>query len=169
MKLLKNVLPLIIFTFSILGFSQVEKFGKEKVENKIEFEGNIDTVWTYLSNLGNLQNLVPSTIKKSILVGNGKGSVVTLTLRNNGGTIIEEVTKLNNKKRIISYTMIKTPMPIKRYIAYFIVNQLNAKKVEVQFIASFRVQDKNRESRINAFNKLQMELLNNIKKISSEK
>ncbi len=150
-------------------FAQAEKYKTEKIENKIEFQGNIESVWMYLSNLGNLQNLVPSTIDKSVLVGNGKGAIVTITLKNNKGTVVEKVLKLNNKKRIISYTMLSTPMPIKNYIASFIVKQVTENKIEVTFKASFKVQEKNREGRINAFNNLQIELLNNIKKIEDEK
>jgi Polyketide cyclase / dehydrase and lipid transport len=169
MKNCKQLLLILLFSISAQIYSQNEKFLKQKIENKIEFEASIDSVWTYLSNLGNLQNLVPSTIEKSVLVGNGKGSIVTLTLKNNKGTIIEEVIELDNKKRIISYTMIETPMPIKKYIASFEVKQVDNKKVQVVFKATFRVQEKNKEARINAFNNLQLELLRNIKEIKNEK
>jgi hypothetical protein len=166
---MKRILFLTLFFLSQKTFSQNEKFQKEEVENKIEFEANIDSVWIYLSNLGNLQNLVPSTIEKSVLVGNGKGSIVTITLKNSRGIVIEEVIKLDNKKRIIEYSMLTTPMPIKNYIASFCVRQGERKKVEVIFKSSFSVQEKNKESRLSAFNNLQLELLNNIKQITNEK
>ncbi len=167
MKNIKLILFSILFLLSQNIFSQTEKFKKEKVENKIEFEANIDSVWTYLSNLGNLQNLIPSIIEKSVLVGNGKGSIVTITLKNNRGIVVEEVIYLDNKKRIIEYKMLSTPMPIKNYIASFTVKQGEGKKVEVTFKSSFSVQEKNRENRLNAFNILQLEFLNNIKQLSN--
>jgi uncharacterized membrane protein len=169
MKRIKPILFFLLILLSQRTFSQTEKFKKEKVENKIEFEANIDSVWTYLSNLVNLQNLVPSIIEKSVLVGNGKGSIVTITLKNSRGIVIEEVIKLDNKKRIIEYTMLSTPMPIKNYIASFNVIQGQGKKIEVIFKASFSVQEKNKESRLSAFNNLQLELLRNIKQITNGK
>ncbi|TAE46800.1 MAG: SRPBCC family protein [Cytophagales bacterium] len=151
-----------------IALAQNEPYKKAKSINKIEIGGNIDFAWTFLSNLSNLEKLVPSTIEKSILTGNGKGGIVTLKLTNNKGSIIEKVVYLDNKKRKISYTMISTPLPIKNYLATFKVNKISEQKFEVVFTASFEVQDKNREVRINAFNTLQLELLQNIKKITNE-
>lgn len=169
MKLIyKTVLTIILCFFSVVGFSQTEKFQKAKLKNSIVFKGNITEVWSYLSDLGNLQNLVPSTIKQSVVEGVGVGSTVTLTLQNKG-KIVEKVTASNNKKHYISYTMIETPLPIQDYLASFNIVELSDKQLKVTFNASFYVQEINRKQRIEAFNKLQLELLENLKKIKSEK
>ncbi|MBC7936177.1 MAG: SRPBCC family protein [Rhizobacter sp.] len=144
-------------------FAQNESFKNEEISNRIVISGDINFAWTYLSNLGNLQNLVPSTIQQSTLSGKGKGSVVTLTLTNNKGTIVEEVVKIDNRKRYISYKMISTALPIKDYLASFTVNTISNEKFEVIFYAKYRVQKANRQARFDAFNKLQLELLTNIK------
>lgn len=169
MKLIyKTVLTIILCFFSVVGFSQTEKFQKAKLKNSIVFKGNITEVWSYLSDLGNLQNLVPSTINQSVVKGVGVGSTVTLTLQNKG-RIVEKVTELNDKKYYISYTMIETPLPVRNYLASFNVIELPDKHLKVTFNASFSVQEINRKMRIEVFNKLQLELLENLKKIKSEK
>ncbi|MBN7813704.1 SRPBCC family protein [Algoriphagus sp. H41] len=132
------------------------------------FKGNADSVWQYLSDLGHLQFLVPSTIKSSITNGQGVQSIVTLTLHN-GGKIVEKVVKFNAKKRIICYTMIETPLPIKDCLACFKVSNTLNKEVKVTFKASFFVQDGLREERIEAFEKLQKELLTNLKNFKHDK
>ena len=83
----KNKL-LIVIVLSLVNssiFAQNEPFKNAEISNKIEISGDINFAWTYLSNLGNLQSLVPSTIHKSSLKGKGKGSIVTLTLTKNKG------------------------------------------------------------------------------------
>jgi hypothetical protein len=158
----------IIFINSSCVFAQEEKYKKAEITNTIEITGDINVAWTYLSNLGNLEKLIPSTIEKSTLVGNGKGSIVTLILTNNKGIIVEKVVQLDNQKRIISYIMLSTPLPIKNYLASFTISKIDDKTFEVKFEATFKVQDKNRKARIDAFNTLQKELLSNTKKLTNE-
>ncbi|KOY84284.1 hypothetical protein AD998_21790 [bacterium 336/3] len=153
--------------FTQFVIAQTEKFEKAKVENKSVFNANIDKVWAYLSDLGNLQNLVPSTIKTSVTEGKGLGSTVILRLQNEG-KIVEKVVKLNIKKCIICYKMIETPLPVKDYLACFKVKELKNKQVEITFIANFLVQKANRQARVENFNNLQLELLRNIKRIFQE-
>jgi hypothetical protein len=151
---------LISFTYSAVA--QTEKFEKAEVSNKSIFKANSEQVWAYISDLGNLQNLVRSTIKTSVTDGQGLGSTVTLTLQN-GGKIIEKVVKFDVQRRVICYTMIETPLPIKDYLACFKVKKLRDEQIEVTFSAGFSVQASNRKARINAFNNLQSEFLENLK------
>jgi hypothetical protein len=166
---MKKYLPILIAIIVSFqnAWAQNESFKKAEISNRIEIEGDLNFAWTYLSNLGNLQYLVPSTIKKSVLTGNGKGSIVTLTLQNDG-IIVEEVVKLDNKKRRIAYVMKSTPLPIKDYVASFSVNEISKERFEVIFTAKFKVQDNHRQTRIDAFNQLQLELLANIKAKTNE-
>ncbi|MBC7749777.1 MAG: SRPBCC family protein [Methylotenera sp.] len=163
-----NLLTIILFTSCSFTFAQSERFKKAEISNRIEIEGDINFAWIYLSNLGNLQNLVPSTIQSSIATGYGIGSSVTLTLTNNKGIIKEEVIKLNNKTFQITYKMTSSPLPIKNYVAGFALKKIAVNKFEVAFDAKFKVQDINRKARLEAFNKLQLELLTNIKKKTDE-
>lgn len=162
------IISLIVTIVYTNGWAQEHVYNKAEVSNRIEIEGNVDFAWKYLSDLNHLQFLVPSTIKKSITDGSGKGSKVTLTLVNDG-TIVEEVVSFDNNKRVISYSMITTPLPIKNYLATFKINAISSQTFEVVFNAEFDVQDVNREGRFDAFNKLQLELLQNLKKIVVDK
>lgn len=157
-----------LLLFSFFYSTAQEQYKKAVVSNTITITGDINEAWTLLSNLGNLEKLVPSTIEKSTLIGNGKGSTVTLKLTNNKGVIVEKVVQLDNKKRVIAYTMLSTPLPIKDYLASFKVSPIDERSFEVQFEATFKVQDKNRESRIEAFHALQLELLKNLKNITND-
>ena len=103
--------------FLVAQISNAQKNVKLKVENNIKITSDFDEVWTAVSNLENLDRLVPEIISKTEAVGNGKGSVVTLTLKANGDKVVEEITKLDNKRKIISYEMLQTPMPISNYKA----------------------------------------------------
>ncbi|OAQ39805.1 hypothetical protein A5893_09520 [Pedobacter psychrophilus] len=170
---MKNKITSILFIFFLLSsssisFAQTEKFEKAEVENSIVFNADAQSVWIYLSDLSNLKNLVPSTIKESVTNGNGKGSTVSLTLVN-GGKIVEKVSFFNNKRKKINYVMIETPLPIQNYLASFLVDDIGDKRVRVTFKAVFEVQSKNRKFRLDAFQNLQLELLENLKKLKSEK
>lgn len=168
MKIICKVCVIILLCVcSLSGFTQTDKFEKAEVENSIMFKGNINDVWDYLSDLGNLQHLVPSTIEQSVVEGIGVGSTVTLTLKNKG-KIVEKVTKLNPKKHRISYNMIETPLPIRDYLATFSIRKIDSEQIEVTFNANFEVQEINRKQRIDAFNNLQVELLENLKKLKGD-
>jgi hypothetical protein len=170
---MKNKLSFLLVIF-LLGLktstaiAQTEKFEKAVVENSIVFNADAENVWKYLSDLGNLENLIPSIIKHSLTDGSGKGSTVVLMLVNNG-KIVEKVKSFNEKKRKISYVMIETPLPIQNYLASFSVKDIGDNRVKVIFRASFEVQTTNRKMRLEAFHNLQLELLENLKKIKSGK
>lgn len=146
------------------SFVNGQTFNKVKVTNDIEITGNLDAVWTVISNLVNLDILVPEIISKTEMVGNGKGSVITLTLKTNGLEVVEKVTKLDNKKHIIVYEMLETPMPISNYKATIKIIPFKTNNYKVSFDAVFKVQDKNRETMEKTIANFQKTLLSNIKK-----
>ncbi|TDT45032.1 polyketide cyclase/dehydrase/lipid transport protein [Maribacter spongiicola] len=146
------------------SFVNGQTFNKVKVTNDIEMTRNMDEVWTAISNLANLDKLVPEIISKTAMVGNGKGSVITLTLKSNGLEVVEKVTKLDNEKHIIVYEMLETPMPISGYKATIKIIPFKTNSYKVSFDAVFKVQDKNRETMETTISNFQKTLLSNIKK-----
>ncbi|MGB5172120.1 MAG: SRPBCC family protein [Eudoraea sp.] len=148
----------------VTSFVNGQTLNKVKVTNDIEMTANMDEVWTAISNLGNLETLVPEIIGKTKMIGNGKGSVITLTLKSNGLQVVEKVTKLDNKKHVIVYEMLETPMPISDYKATIKINRLKTDSYKVRFDAVFKVQDKDRETMENTIDNFQKTLLSNIKK-----
>lgn len=143
--------------------AQTEVYKEDKLFTKMEMSGDIHFAWEYLSNLGNLQHLFPSTVQQSVAKGNGKGSLVTLTITNGKGTIVEEVVELDNHRRYIAYKMVKTPLPVRDDLASFEIKGLTKTRFEVTFVASYKVEDSNRQVRWGAFKKLQFELLDSLK------
>jgi hypothetical protein len=153
--------------FSLTNILNAQTFTKAKVSNTIEMTVQMDEVWTAISNLANLDRLVPEIIAKTEIIGNGKGSVVTLTLKSNGLKVVEKVSKLDNVKHIIVYKMLETPMPISDYRATIKIVPLKTNGYIVIFDAFFKVQEKEREAMETAIGNFQKTLLSNIKKIYS--
>ena len=138
---------------------------KVKVSNSIELKANKNEVWTTVSNLGNLDKVVPEIIEKTKMIGNGKGSIVYLTLKANGKTVVEKVTKLSNKKYVFVYKMLETPLPIKSYKATIGITPLNGSNYKVSFDAVFKVNEKDRTAMMTTIDNFQKTLLNNLKNI----
>lgn len=153
--------------FVIANNLNAQNSKKVKVSNSIEMHTKMDEVWTAISNLRNLDKLVPEIVKKTEMVGNGKGSVVTLTLKSNGLRVIEKITRLDNKKHIIGYKMLETLMPITNYKATIKIIPLKTNGYKINFFAVFEVLEKNRGTMETAINNFQKTLLSNIKKTYS--
>ncbi|QCW99427.1 SRPBCC family protein [Aggregatimonas sangjinii] len=142
---------------------------KVKVENDIVLNADLDEVWTAISNLGNLDKLVPEIIGETEGIGNGKGAIVTLTLNANGAKVVEEITKLDNKKRVISYEMLETPMPLSYYKATISITQTDSPEFVIRFKAVFKTDKTNEEKMRTTIDNFQRTLLSNVKNKYYEK
>jgi hypothetical protein len=143
---------------------------KVKVSYNIEIKSSLNQVWTTLSNLENLDKLMPDIVSKTESLGNGKGAIVTLTLKSNGLKVVERVTKLDNKRNIIVYEMLETPMPISGYKATIKITPLINNSFKIDFSSVFKVQEKDKEVMLATINNFQNTLLSNIKtKYNDEK
>ncbi len=159
-----NRFSVIIIALIFTGNAVVaQNLKKIKVSNSIEMEGSLNEVWTTLSNLENLDKLVPEVVSKTEGLGNGKGAIVILTLKSNGLKVVERVTKLDNKQHIIVYEMLETPMPISGYKATIKITPLINNSFKIDFSSVFKVQDKDKEAIVAAINNFQKMLLTNIK------
>ena len=155
--------------FLVAQISNAQKNVKLKVENNIKITSDFDEVWTAVSNLENLDRLVPEIISKTEAVGNGKGSVVTLTLKANGDKVVEEITKLDNKRKIISYEMLQTPMPISNYKATIRMLANADGNHTIKFIAVLKTDKANSEKMKGTIDNFQKTLLTNVKNKYYEK
>lgn len=167
-----DLFKLTIFSVSFCLMAQIsnaQKNVKLKVENSIEITSDFNEVWTAVSNLENLDRLVPEIISKTDAVGNGKGSVVTLTLKANGDKVVEEITKLDNKKKIISYEMLQTPMPISYYKATIRMLASDDGRYTIKFIAVLKTDKANGEMMKGTIDNFQKTLLTNVKNKYYEK
>ncbi len=154
---------LIIFSLN------AQKTVKVKVENDIVLNADLDEVWTAISNLENLDKLVPEIIGETEGIGNGEGAIVTLTLNANGAKVVEEITKLDNKRRVISYEMLDTPMPLSYYKATISITQTDSPEFVIRFKAVFKTDKANEEKMRTTIDNFQRTLLSNVKNKYYEK
>ncbi len=160
------VMTLLFVLISAIGKAQT--FKKVAVSNSIEMNTRRNEVWTVLSDLTNLDVLVPEIISKTETVGSGKGALVTLTLKSNGLKVVEHVIELDNDKHTLVYEMIETPMPISGYKATIKIIPTNSNDYKIRFDAVFKVQEENRETMVTTIGNFQKMLLSNIKKTYSD-
>ncbi|WP_437398791.1 SRPBCC family protein [Flagellimonas lutimaris] len=164
-----KIIILSLFFVSVCNIGIAQSVEKVKVLNSIEITANPDKVWTAISNLCNLDKLVPEIIEQTEMVGNGEGSIVTLTLKSNGAKVVEKITNLDNKKRVLSYEMIETPMPLSYYKATISMVTLDYDKYNISFDSVFKATEGNNEMMTNTIDNFQKTFLTNVKKIYNEK
>ncbi|MFS4494559.1 SRPBCC family protein [Maribacter sp. 2308TA10-17] len=164
-----KIIILTLLAVSISNFVAGQTSKKLKISNSIEMNNGMDEVWTAISNLGNLDRLVPEIIERTEMVGNGEGSIVTLILKSNGARVVESITKLDNKKRIISYEMLETPMPMSYYKATISIVSKNSDTYNIRFEAILKTEEENKETMFNTIDNFQKTLLYNVKNIYNEK
>lgn len=151
----------------VLNIGTAQSFQQVKISNSIEMGNSMEEVWTKISNLENLDELVPEIIERTKAIGTGKGAVVILTLKSNGLNVVEKVTKLDNIRHIMAYEMLETPMPILDYKATIVISKLKQNRYKINFESVFKAQEKDRENMENTVNNFQKTLLANLKKIYS--
>ncbi len=161
---MKNIPILIFFFIAACTTGNAQNLKKIKVSNSIEMSAQRNEVWTTISNLGNLDKVVPEIISQTKTFGNGKGAIVNLTLKANGKTVVEKVRKLSNKKYIFVYKMLETPLPIQNYKATIKIISTSGTKYTVKFDAVFKASIGDKESMITTIDNFQKTLLSNIKK-----
>jgi len=165
-------LKTIVLTFlfiSMTSWAVAQSSIKIKVSNSIEMTNNLDEVWTAISNLENLDKLVPEIIGQTKTVGNGKGTIVTLMLKSNGTEVVEKITKLDNNRRIISYEMVATPMPMSYYKATIRIVPQDSNGYTISFKAVLKTTGEHETIMENTIENFQKTLLANVKKMYNEK
>jgi len=109
----------------------------------VKINGTINTsakkVWELVSDFGGLENFVEA-VEKCAIDGQGVGAVRTLTLQN-GGKVKEKLESLNNEKRVLEYSIVESPMPVKNYKGRMAVNRLSDTTSEFIWSSTFEAED----------------------------
>lgn len=83
----------------------------------VNVHGTIDApaekVWNLVNDFNGLDKFVEAVTESSI-EGSGAGAVRTLTLQD-GGKVKEKLESLDNDRRILTYSIVESPMPIQNY------------------------------------------------------
>lgn len=105
----------------------------------VKINGTINTsankVWELVSDFGELDTFVEA-ITECTLDGEGVEAIRTLTLQD-GGKVKEKLDSLNNENRVLEYSIVESPMPIKNYRGRMEVNKLSDTTSEFIWSSTF--------------------------------
>lgn len=112
---------------------------------KIKINDTINTsankIWKLVGDFGGLDNFVEA-IADCTTDGKGVGAIRTLTLQD-GGEVKEKLESLDNDKRVLEYSILESPMPIKNYKGKMEVNKLSDTTSEFIWSSTFEAAEEN--------------------------
>jgi len=107
----------------------------QEVNIKGTIKAPADEVWKLVGDFGALNTFVEA-VAKCTTDALGVGAVRTLTLQD-GGVVKEKLESLDNEKRVLEYSILESPMPIKNYKGKMVVNKLSDNKSEFIWSSTF--------------------------------
>lgn len=109
---------------------------------EVNISGTINTsankVWELISDFGGLDNFVEA-ITECTADGEDVGAIRTITLQD-GGEVKEKLESLDNNKRVLEYSILESPMPVKNYKGRMEVNRLNDTTSEFTWSSTFEAE-----------------------------
>ncbi|MBI4776265.1 MAG: SRPBCC family protein [Deltaproteobacteria bacterium] len=106
-----------------------------KVSMNTTVKASAGEVWKTISDFNGLPKFV-AAIVKSTMQGSGVGALRTLTL-GDGGQIVEKLESLDPKTQSLTYSIVKSPLPLEKYLATVQVRDLGGDKCEVVWSSTF--------------------------------
>ncbi len=106
-----------------------------QVSVKVSIPEAADKVWQTLRDFGRINTWAPGITGLS-LKGEGVGAVRTLTYQD-GSQVVERLESLNDASRNLSYTILKSTLPVEGYVASLTVRDLGAAGSEVEWFSTF--------------------------------
>jgi len=107
-----------------------------KVSMKTSLNTSAEEVWKAIRDFNGLPKFV-SAIIDSKTEGSGVGAVRTLTLQDGGPPIVERLESQDDQTRSLSYSIVKSPLPLDSYLASVEVRDLGENRCEVIWSSSF--------------------------------
>ena len=107
-----------------------------KVSMQTIIHASADEVWNTIGDFNGLPKFV-TAITKSAVEGSGVGAVRNLKLQDSDAPILERLERLDDKARTLSYSIIKSPLPLADYIATMEVRSLDEKSCELTWWSTF--------------------------------
>jgi hypothetical protein len=95
-----------------------------------------DKVWKTISDFNGLPKFV-AAITNSSTEGSGVGAVRTLTLAGGGPPVVEKLERWDAKARTLSYSIVKSPLPLENYFSTMEVLDLGKDKCELKWSSTF--------------------------------
>jgi Polyketide cyclase / dehydrase and lipid transport len=107
-----------------------------KVSMKTTVRAAADKVWKTISDFNGLPKFV-AAITHSSIEGSGVGAVRTLTLAGGGPPVVEKLERWDAKTRTLTYSIVKSPLPLENYFSTMEVLDLGKDKCELKWSSTF--------------------------------
>jgi hypothetical protein len=95
-----------------------------------------DKVWKTISDFNGLPKFV-AAITHSSIEGSGVGALRTLTLAGGGPPIVEKLERWDAKTRTLSYSIVKSGLPVQNYLSTMEVLDAGKDKSELKWSSTF--------------------------------
>ncbi len=109
------------------------------VTMKTKLNASAQEVWDTIKDFNGLPKFMDA-IADSTMQGSGVGAVRSLTLQDGGPPIVERLESYDEQARTLSYSIIKSPLPLTQYLAKMEVLDLGGSQCELQWSSTFRAE-----------------------------
>jgi len=106
-----------------------------KFAMKTTLNASANAVWQAVGNFGGIRAYVP-VVQTCTVEGKGVGAVRTLTLEG-GALVTERLEARDAKARILTYSILTSPLPIEGYVATMRVRELPHDRAELSWSCTF--------------------------------
>jgi mxaD protein len=111
----------------------------EEVKASGTINASADEVWSLVSDFNGLDKFVEA-VADCTTEGTGIGAVRTLTLAD-GGEVIEKLESLDHDQRLLTYSIVESPMPIQNYTGTMQVDELEDRRSKFSWSSTFDAVD----------------------------
>ena len=122
---------------ALLAAGSSQAAGALSVTREVTVDSSPSTVWKLVGNFNALDVWHPA-VTNSAMKGTGTqpGSTRVLTL-GNGATILEKLVSYSAAKTSYSYAIVKSPLPVKNYVATITLVPLDDGKTQIKWTSTF--------------------------------
>lgn len=106
-----------------------------KFAMKTELGASAAAVWQAVGNFGGIRAFIP-VVQACTVEGKGPGAVRTVTL-DGGAVVTERLEARDGHARIITYSILTSPLPLEGYVATMRVNELGKNRCELSWSCTF--------------------------------
>ncbi len=106
-----------------------------QVNMKTAIEASADTIWQIVRDYGGNGRYV-AAISGIVVEGQGVGAIRTITLQD-GAELVERLDIFDDDARTLTYSIVKSPLPLADYVATMTVRELAPSRCELQWSSTF--------------------------------
>jgi len=107
-----------------------------RVLMKTEINAASAEVWKIISDF-NLTSKYIDAVESSDMEGSGVGAIRTLTLKD-GVQVVERLESMDDQAKILSYSIIKSALPIDDYVSTMKVRDIDNNRCELEWSSIFK-------------------------------